>query len=441
MPSKRLAVVGSVLLIIVSPCRAADSEPGFKAAKEAFLREMKKKAPAARADAVLAFAEVAQPESAELILKRGLPDADPQVRAAAQTGLRKLVDDETCRVFLFDKFKKSLRKTGPTETVAELLRALVCTDDEVLQPELVKSLDAYLALPSANILLPMTLIDDFGRQGGADAVKAVKLMSGTKVFDNKFGYRRCVVQAMCNIREPDAVGFLINLLPQTQGLIQHDVIQHLSRHTQQTFRHDHREWSDWWQANRAEFSFPAADTVLAEVPIDNQQPMYYRIPICAKRVVFVLDTSGSMRGQPMESAKQALVQVVGVLPEAVFFDIVMFDQSATAWQPRLVPATAANKQEATRVVMARGLKAGTASHAALNATFGLEPEAIYFLSDGEPTDGHPNEIVSLISSLNRTQRVSIHTIGVVTDRHGGVGLTQFMQPLAQQNYGTFQLVK
>jgi len=91
--------------------------------------------------------------------------------------------------------------------------------------------------------------------------------------------------------------------------------------------------------------------------------------------------------------------------------------------------------------MYRGMKAGTASHAALTATFGLEPEAIYFLSDGEPTDGQPAQIVTSITALNRTQRVSIHTIGVVTDRGGGVGLTRFMEPLAQQNYGKFQLVQ
>ena len=84
---------------------------------------------------------------------------------------------------------------------------------------------------------------------------------------------------------------------------------------------------------------------------------------------------------------------------------------------------------------------GTASNAALNAAFNLDPEVIYFLSDGEPTDGRPAQIVSSITTLNRTRRVSIHTIGVVTDRNGSFGLTQFMRPLAEQNYGTFQLVQ
>ena len=73
--------------------------------------------------------------------------------------------------------------------------------------------------------------------------------------------------------------------------------------------------------------------------------------------------------------------------------------------------------------------------------FTLEPEVIYFLSDGEPTDGGPTQIVESITAMNRTQRVSIHTIGVVTQRGGGAGLTFFMEPLAQQNYGSFRLIE
>jgi hypothetical protein len=96
---------------------------------------------------------------------------------------------------------------------------------------------------------------------------------------------------------------------------------------------------------------------------------------------------------------------------------------------------------ASQVVIERGLRGGTASHDALTTAFGLEPEAIYFLSDGEPTDGPPPQIVAEITRLNKTRRVSVHAIGVVTDRNGGIGLTMFMQPLANQNFGKFRLVE
>ncbi|MEI8022175.1 MAG: hypothetical protein WCH39_28455, partial [Schlesneria sp.] len=152
-------------------------------------------------------------------------------------------------------------------------------------------------------------------------------------------------------------------------------------------------------------------------------------------------TSMSMRGQPIVVAKQALLKTIESLPEAVKFDIIFFDGATATWQPRLVPANAEAKMEASRIIADRGLKLGTVSSAALNAAFELEPEAIYFVSDGEPTDGQPAQIVNFVSQFNRTRRVSIHTIGVVTIRNGGAGLTSFMQPLADQNYGKFRLVE
>ena len=197
-----------------------------------------------------------------------------------------------------------------------------------------------------------------------------------------------------------------------------------------------------WKNNRESFKFPDPKEPLPPAgPLDNQQLLYYGIPICAKRVVFVLDTSLSMRGEPMETAKKALIETINKLPEVVQFDVLMFDRTVTTWQPQLVPAAATAKSDATRTVNARGMKVGTSSNAALNAAFGLEPEVIYFLSDGEPSDGAPSQIVAAITTLNHTRRISIHTIGVLTDRNGGAGLTLFMQPLAEQNYGSYQLVK
>ena len=97
--------------------------------------------------------------------------------------------------------------------------------------------------------------------------------------------------------------------------------------------------------------------------------------------------------------------------------------------------------EASQIIADRALKLGTVSNAALNVAFELDPEAIYFVSDGEPTDGQPAQIVNYVTQFNRTRRVSIHTVGVVTIRNGGAGLTSFMEPLADRNYGKFRLVE
>ena len=440
MSSPTLVLV-VVLLVSGSVALGADTDPEFQAAKQTFFKEMKKKSASDRADAVIAFAEVARTETADAILKRGFTDPDPQVRSAAQKGLAKLADNAEVSKFLLDDLKRSLRKTGNDALIAELFRALAGTEDEGAQAEVVKLLDDLLKSPKGNLLLPMNLIDELGTQGDAKAARAVTLLARAKPFETMFGYRRCVIQAMTRIRDPLAIDFLIERLPKFEGLIEHDAITYLQQVTKLKYRNDNRDWQNWWMLNREKFEFPKAKELAQVKPIDNQQLLFYGIPICAKRVVFVLDTSGSMRGEPLEAAKRALNGTIDQLPEAVQFDVVFFDKGVSAWQPQLVKASTNLKNDAQRTVTARGMDRGTASNAALNAAFTLEPEVIYFLSDGEPTDGRPAQIVSAISAMNRTRRVSIHTIGVVTDRNGSIGLSQFMRPLAEQNYGTFQLVR
>ncbi len=442
MLSRMLTLV-LLLLLMSGVGRAADTDAEFQSAKQTFYKEMKKKSVSDRADAVTAFAEVARTETAEAILKRGFSDPEPQVRSAAQHGLAKLAENADVAKFLFDDLKRSQRKPGTEQLVAELFRALAGTEDEDLQTEILKLLDESLRSPKGNVLLPMSLIDDFAVQGDAKAARSVTLLARAKPFETKFGYRRCVIQAMTHIRDPLAMDFLIEHLPKLEGLVEHDAITYLQQVSKLRFRNDNNasDWKSWWRLARPTFVFPNAKDLAQVKPIDNQQLLFYGIPICAKRVLFVLDTSGSMRGEPLAAAKRALNGTIEQLPEAVQFDVLFFDKNVASWQPQLVPAATHFKQEAIRTVTARGMDRGTASNTALNAAFTLDPEVIYFLSDGEPTDGRPLQIVSAITNLNRTRRVSIHTIGVVTERNGGYGLTQFMRPLAEQNYGTFQLVQ
>jgi len=434
-----IVLISSVWCAMISVW-AAPPDAEFLAARQSFLRDMKKKSPEVRAAAVKTFAEFIEPNTAELLLKHAFNDDDPSVKHAGQIALRQLAEATPVRQFLSDELKKGYRKPVITPGTIELFRALALTADEQTRADFLKNLDDFLSSPKGNALVPITVIDEMAKQGDTEAFRVVNLLSGSKAFEI-FGYRRAVVQAMTAIREPAAVQFLIDQLPQSKGLIQHDVVDYLTRLTKQKFKDNDRNWANWWKDNQATFQFPPAGAELPPAPPDDKQLTYYGIPIGAKRVVFVLDTSGSMRGLPIDQAKQALLKAIEGLPEAVAFNIVTFDAQAVTWHPRLVPATVEAKQDAAQTIMQRSLRIGTASHAALEAAFRLEPEAIYFLSDGEPTDGPPQQIVSSVTQQNRTRRISIHTIGVVTDRNGGAGLTLFMRPLATQNFGTFQLVQ
>ena len=148
-----------------------------------------------------------------------------------------------------------------------------------------------------------------------------------------------------------------------------------------------------------------------------------------------------MRGEPIVAAKKALLATIEALPSVVSFDVIMFNREISVWRGQLVPASRAAKDDVAQLVRQRALGGGTATFAALRAAFDLEPEAIYLLSDGEPTDGGALQIVDAMSHHNRIHRVSLHTIGVVTTRGEEDGLTQFMAPLAEHNWGEFRLVE
>lgn len=436
-------LLGGMAVLLMNAIGLADSSTQqFAVAKQSFMKGMKKANPAARVDAVSDFANVAQVGTAELLIKRGLIDEDERVRTATREGLQKLAVDSAVCDYLIGQLKKTVHKPASSELAIELLRAVLAVEDSDRQTEVAKFVEEMTSGAKANLLLPMTMIDEFAKQGDLAAVRSVETLSKVSIFETHFGYRRCVVQAMSAIKKREAIDFLIQFLPSTDGLVQHDIVRYLTMVTNQNFRDDAEGWSEWWHENRRKFEFPEKVDEDFELPLTNAVRSYYGIPICAKRVVFVLDTSGSMGGPPIDAAKQALNQTINSLPEAVKFSVVFFDTHATPWQTKLVSANEENKKHATMAVLSRGLGPATVSSAALEAAFRLDPEAIYFVSDGEPTDGAPAAIVSAVTQTNRTRRISIHTIGVAKhNRRGASGLSMFMRPLSGDNYGKFLMIE
>ena len=112
-------------------------------------------------------------------------------------------------------------------------------------------------------------------------------------------------------------------------------------------------------------------------------------------------------------------------------------------RPELVPASEQMKQLAVNVVIEQPLKFKTASFDALEAAFGLDPEAIFFLSDGAPFGGKidaPAEIISTIGKWNRVRRVSIHSIGVGVSEPKAEVYAAFLKGLAETNWGIYEAV-
>lgn len=416
---------------------AAETDPEFREAKKVFQQKIHSKVPTDRAKAVKEFGQFPVVEGMELIAKFGFADASESVRVASREAIVQFKDRPEIGKALLDTLRPATLKVGMTRTTYGVLSSLSEFDSSEIDAGVPRYLDEFLGKLRIDPLPVFTLIDDLGKQGDDAALRMLVRMSKSKYFATSYALRRAIVQALSQMRRKEVISFFIDLLPDAKGQVQYDVVKYLTTVTGLLHRDDHQRWKEWWAENKNEFQF---DRVKPVDPRVEQQLAYYGIPICAKRVVFVLDTSGSMRGEPIEAAKRALVETINKLPTEVRFNVVFFNSLIQTWMPELTPATSDRKQQAISTVYGADLRAGTASHSALEAALTLDPEVIYFLSDGAPTDGRPRDIVEALSLTNRTRRVSIHTIGVGTDRSEVARLGNFMKSLADSNWGDYRAV-
>jgi Ca-activated chloride channel family protein len=141
--------------------------------------------------------------------------------------------------------------------------------------------------------------------------------------------------------------------------------------------------------------------------------------VVAKDVVFVLDKSGSMKGEKIDQAKGALSYCIKNLNASDRFNIVLFSTNVVTYSDRLVEATRREKNKATEYITEITARGGTdVNNALLAALESLEsdrPRMVIFLTDGRPTVGEAN-IETILSGLReRNDSVRIFPFGVGYD--------------------------
>jgi Ca-activated chloride channel family protein len=161
--------------------------------------------------------------------------------------------------------------------------------------------------------------------------------------------------------------------------------------------------------------------------------------VVAKDVILVLDTSGSMAGEKIDQAKDALEFVLDNLNPEDRFNIVAFSTGVTLFQQELEPAT--RSDGAWRFIDDLRAVGGTnidlALEEALTMADGERPQIIIFLTDGLPTEGVTEED-TIIANVNRqaAQDVRIFTFGVGDDVN-----TFLLDTIAQDNRGASSYVR
>jgi Ca-activated chloride channel family protein len=139
-------------------------------------------------------------------------------------------------------------------------------------------------------------------------------------------------------------------------------------------------------------------------------------------MVFVLDTSGSMRGKRMDQARNALKYCLKNLAANDRFALIGFSTTVRHYNAALQPASPEEIAKAMKWVDKLEAKGGTAIDDALGAALELRtndedrPFTIVFFTDGEPTIGETNadKILDNVAKKN-TASTRIFTFGVVNE--------------------------
>lgn len=119
--------------------------------------------------------------------------------------------------------------------------------------------------------------------------------------------------------------------------------------------------------------------------------------VTPKELVFVLDTSGSMSGFPIEKAKEAMRMAIAGLYPRDTFNLITFAGDTRVLFPEPVPATAENVRRAQQFLSGAYGSGGTEMMKAVRAAFAPSGErgavrVICFMTDGYV--GNENEILA-----------------------------------------------
>ncbi len=109
--------------------------------------------------------------------------------------------------------------------------------------------------------------------------------------------------------------------------------------------------------------------------------------ITPREMVFILDTSGSMSGQPIAASKVFMNHALNNLRSTDYFRIIQFNNNASEFTARPVLATPANIASGLRYVEGLHANGGTEMNSAIDKAFSVESKEgtlriVTFLTDG-----------------------------------------------------------
>jgi hypothetical protein len=267
----------------------------------------------------------------------------------------------------------------------------------------------------------------------ADSASALAI-AGENLAHKAWPVRSAAMDLLRALRVPAAVPMLFGRLDAEGGRLHQDLIDALRDLTALQFS-TAAAWQDWWQKEGERFRVvdkpkPADRPRRGRGERDGREPAgakatvsYWDLPVHSERVVFVVDTSGSM-AQPfgtgdalrLDEAKQQLTRVLGLLPRTAKANIIAFGGEARALGTRIEPLTAARQQAAATFAQGLVAKGPTNVHDALWLAFAdAEVDTIFLLTDGYPSAGPVVDAKALLAAVarwNLGRCLRVHTVAL-----------------------------
>ena len=184
---------------------------------------------------------------------------------------------------------------------------------------------------------------------------------------------------------------------------------------------------------------------------DGKSARFFGAGAIGTKFVFIIDCSGSMEDEyRWDTAKRELKDAIEGLTRKQKYYVFLYNSHAygmTTKKPKLLPAIGSTRKKTFNWLAQQYPIGDTRPWMAVKTALGMEPDAIFFLSDGELKD----DTVRLLRSVNRPgadvsnpsgkqielqDKIPIHTVFLGK----GVG-KQTMREIANENNGSFTQVR
>jgi len=153
-----------------------------------------------------------------------------------------------------------------------------------------------------------------------------------------------------------------------------------------------------------------------------------------RRIVYVVDRSGSMI-TTFDLVKEELRRSVTELRRSQQFHVIFFNAGAPVENPpkRLVAASRQQRESLFNFLETIRPQGGTDPSSALRAAFAVEPDLIYFLTDGVIPE--PGKVLNALDQWNADRRVRVYTFAFIS-REGH----ELLERIAREHHGEFKFI-